>query len=142
MGKNNNNYITSMEAKFGENWIFALTPENIQRSSKRVFKEMVTGKYDYEVVGKYFLDGKFLDNLIIACEYEIEVNTLLYNAVTFYIQYNPQIQNATIQQSHLQTLCYIYTVILQKLNAVKISGNIGAFVDLAAVLYSYRKHLD
>lgn len=139
---NKNNYITNMIRQFGENWIVALKPEDIQRSGKRIFKEIVKGQYDYEQTGKYFLDGKFLDNLIIAASNELEINTLYYNAITFYMQYNPQIPNISVQQTHLQILCYIYNMIYTRLCTVKETGNIGCMHDISAFLYSYRNHLN
>ena len=137
-----NNYITNMIKQFGENWIVALKPEDIQRSGKRIFKEMVKGQYDYEQVGQYFLDGKFLDNLIIAASNELEINTLYFNAVSFYGQNYPQVPNIAVHQNHLNTLCYIYNMIYMRLNTVKETGNIGCLHDISAFLYSYRNHLN
>lgn len=136
------NYITNMMKQFGENWIVALKPEDIQRSGKRIFKEMVRGNYDYETIGQYFLDGKFLDNLIIAATNELEINTLYYNAVTYYEQAFPMYPNIRATISHLQTLCYVYNSILGRLTIVKQTGDIGALVDISALLYSYRSHLN
>ena len=49
---NKNNYITGLMKSYGENWIVALRPEDIQRSGKRIVKEMVRGQFNYEDVGK------------------------------------------------------------------------------------------
>lgn len=136
------NYITNMIKQFGDNWIVALKPDDIQRSAKRIFKEMVKGNFDYEQVGKYFLDGKFLDNLIIAANNELEVNTLYLNAVMFYEQYYPSYPNIKTQEVHLNTLCHIYSTIGNRLQMVKQCGNIGPLVDISAFLFSYRTHLN
>jgi hypothetical protein len=142
MAKGNNNYIKNMINQYGENWIVALKPIDIQRSGKRVFKEMVKGQIDYQELGNYFMDGKFTDNLIIAASNELEINTLLYNALYFYKQYNPQIPNISTQLNHLQILCHIYQTIYNKLNMVKQTSNIGYLYDTSALLYSYRDHLN
>lgn len=142
MAGNKNNYITNMMRQFGDNWIVALKPEDIQRSGKRISKEMVKGQFDYEQVGKYFLDGKFLENLIISINNELEINTLYYNAISFYKSYYPNIPNIGAIENHLQSLCYIYSVIGSKLSCVKQSGNIGYLHDISALLYSYRNHLN
>lgn len=137
-----NNYIKQMMDTFGENWIAALKPEDIQRSGRRIVKEMVKGDYNYQELAKYFLDLKFLDNLIICVQNELETYSLYYQAVSFYKQYYPSIPNIGIQQSHLSTLCNIYATILSKLNIVKSTGNIGWLADTSALLYSYRNHLN
>lgn len=135
------NYITNMKKQFGDNWIVALKPDDIQRSGKRIFKEMVRGFYDYQEVGPYFLDAKFLDNLIIAAMNELEDNTLYYNAVSVYMQMYPMTPNISVKLNHLQSLCYIYNTIYTKLKGVKETGNIACLVDTSAMLYSYRNHL-
>ena len=136
------NYIQNMIKTFGENWIVALKPEDIQRAGKRIFKEMVKNQINYEEVGTYFLDAKFLDNLIIAASNELESNTLYYNAVTFYARYVPATPNINVAVNHLQALCYIYNIILTKLQTVKYTSNIGCLADTSALLYSYRNHLN
>lgn len=138
----NNSYLDNMTKNYGDNWIVTVTPDNIQRSAKRVFKDMVRGSIDYQKLGKYFLDGKFIDNLIIACSNELEINTVYYNAMCFYIQYNPNIPNLNVHANHLGALCYIYQVILNKLNSVKSTGNIGFLADTSSLLYTYKNHLN
>ena len=142
MANNKNNFITNMIRQYGDNWIVAMNPENIQKSAKRIFKEMVRGQYDYEKLGEYFLDGKFLDNLIVAASNELEINTLYYNALSFYMQSFPQTPNISPAIVHVQKLAYIYNVILQALSTVKQTGNIGYLHNICALLYSYRAHLN
>ena len=137
-----NNYIKMMVNQYGEGWIVSLKPEDIQRAGKRLVKELVKGDIDFQEYGNYFLDLKFLDNFIISCQNELEAYNLYYQAVSFYKQYYPQIPNIGIQQSHLQILCNIYSTILQKLQIVKSTGNIGYLADTSALLYQYRNHLN
>lgn len=136
------NYIQNMIAQYGENWIVALKPEDIQRSAKRIFREMIRGQIDYQKEGKYFLDLKFTDNLIIAADNELEINTLYYNSVFIYRQYYPNDPLAGIQLTHLQALCYIYKIIHDKLSCVKQTANIGWLSDVSSVLFNYRNHLN
>ena len=136
------NFIQNMMKQYGENWIVALKPDDIQRFGKRIFKEMVKNQIDYQKEGNYFLDGKFLDNLIISARNELEVNTLYCNALTFYMQYNTIEPMVSVKLTHLQSLCYIYKVILDKLNMVKNTSNIGWLADTSALLYNYRNHLN
>lgn len=136
------NFFTDMIKRFGDNWIVAMTPENVQRSGKRIFREMVKGYIDYQTCGKYFLDPKFLENLIIAAYNELEINTLILNALTYYQQHFPYVANISAQVNHFQCLYKVYSTIYAKLKAVKESGNIGWLADISAILYTYRNHLN
>ena len=53
---NNKNYITQMISQFVETWVSLVKPEDIQKSARRIAKEMVLAKIDYEKFGEYFLD--------------------------------------------------------------------------------------
>jgi hypothetical protein len=133
------NYIDNMIRQYGENWIVALRPEDIQRSSKRLIKDMVRGNIDYEKYGQYFLDAKFLENLLIAVTNDYEVNSLHYNAMYMYQQMYPSTPSAYI--NHDYALYVIYGTIMTKLNQVKSTQNVGWLADISAVLYHYRNHL-
>ena len=75
---NNFNYITQQISKNGTDWIAALRPEDIQRQAKRIVRDMVRGSIKYEEVGMYFLDMKFLENLIIGIKNELDINIMNY----------------------------------------------------------------
>ena len=38
-GNKQYNYISNMKSQYGENWIVALKPDDIQRNAKRIFKK-------------------------------------------------------------------------------------------------------
>lgn len=137
----NNNYFKQMIDRYGENFISIITPDQIQSSAKRIIKELIKGDFDIEKCGQYFLDLKFLDNLIIAVTNELETTTLYYNAVCFYGSYYQDIPNITVHQTHLYTLCKIYTVMQGILQRVKYTGNIGCLTDASALLYNDRNHI-
>lgn len=138
----NNSYIQMMVNQNGDEWILALRPEDIQRSTKRIVKDMVRGIVDYQEHGKFFLDPKFMENLIIGVSNELEINTLNYNACKFYYQYFPQTPNIQPHIYHLERTCYIYTIVLSRLNAVKMSGNVGYLTDISALLFNDRNNLN
>ena len=71
----NNSYIQMMMNQNGDEWILALRPEDIQRSTRRIVKDMVRGTIDYQTQGKFFLDPKFMENLIIGVSNELEINS-------------------------------------------------------------------
>lgn len=137
----NNSYIGNMISQYGDDWIVALSPDNIQRSTKRIVKDMIRG-INYETYGKYFLDSKFLENLIIGVSNELETNTLNYNACKFYFQYYPMIPNIQPHIYHLERVCFIYSTILVRLQQVKLTGNVGYLTDISALLYNDRNNLN
>lgn len=136
-----NNYIKQNIATYGSDWIVCLRPEDIQRSAKRIAKELVKGDFDLQNEGNYFLNPKFLDNLIIAYKNELETQSLYLTALSFYRQYYPATNNISGAINHVDVLCRVYSTLLQKLNAVKYNGNIGPLVDISALLFQYRIHL-
>jgi len=136
-----NNYFKQNIDKFGEQFVSLVTPEQIQGQVKRIIKELVKGEIEFEKYGKYFLDLKLIDNLIIGIRSELDDYSLYSAAVTFYRMHYPNTPNITIRENHLQTLCYIYQVILHKLELVRETQNIGYLSDTSALLYNYRNHL-
>lgn len=135
------NYITQQIQLFGDDWIVAAKPEEIQKNGKRILKEMVQGKMNYEQVGKYFLDSKFMNNLIISLQNELEVNGLYLQAVSFYKQYYPQMPNIGYHENHLKCLCYVYDVVYNKLIQVRDTQDIGYLTDISGLLFNFRNHL-
>jgi hypothetical protein len=146
-------YFDNMKQMYGDNWFVGLSPDIIQKQSNRIFKEMVKGYIDYEKYGNYFLDGKLTDNLIISANNELEVNTLLLNALSYYsnvsanmdanvrnilLSYGPTVGT---ELTHLEALCKIYTVILDTLKLIKETYNIGYLANIATLLYNIRNHI-
>lgn len=137
-----NCYISNMMSQYGEDWTARITPDAIQRSTKRIVKEIAKGSIDWEEYGQQFLDPKFIENLIIGITNELEINTLNLNACQFHYQYFPYIPNMSNHINHLARVNYIYSVILERLNYVKVSENIGYMVDIPGLLYADRRHLE
>lgn len=135
-------YITQMEDKYGEYWVSNVKPEDIQKQTKRIVRDIVYGNIMYDEVGKYFLDYKFLENLIIGIRNELEINTLNYNACCFQFQYFNDIPNMGNHITRLSKVIFIYSTILERLEYVKSTGNIGFMVDLSATLYVHRNNLN
>lgn len=141
MGKANN-YIQMMYSQYGDTWIQALRPEDIQKQAKRIAKEMVLGKIDYQQVGKFFLDLKFLENLIIALSNELEINRMNYTACSYYYSYVAQSPDMATHIYHLDRVIYIYSTIIERLNGVKHTGDIGYLANISGILFSERNHLN
>lgn len=136
------NYFQDMEQRYQGNenaWINVITPQDIQKSAiKRIFREMVNGGYDYEKYGQYFLDSRFLENLIVAASNKVEYYTLLNNAVLMYRNACPIYPNIGSHFTHIQNLYYIYSTIYYKLLDVRNSMNISPLIEVSPILYPYR----
>jgi hypothetical protein len=137
-----NNFISSMKKQYGDNWIVALTPENIQKQSKRIARDMVLGNIDYETDGKYFYDGKFIDNLILGLDTEIQLRDMYFNALSFYHQYYPGYEHLAAQITHESTLAFIYRTINARLVELKYNDNVGVLYDIKLILGRYANHMN
>ena len=141
MAAEKNNYFKTNIAKFGDTFISLVTPDQIQGQAKRIVKELVRGEIEFEKYGQFFLDMKFLDNLIIGIRNELDDYNLYYTAVNVLRMYNPNIPNITVRENHLAALCYIYSVVLTRLEATKTYQDVGCLADISALLYNYRMHI-
>lgn len=144
--KPDNSYFASMKKKFPDapNFVVYLKPDQIQRSAReRIFREMVKGQIDYTEYGQYFLDSKFLENLIIAAEFELNNNSIDRVALAYYdlnyFGYNKL--NVISRRAQKDSLCYVYSYILSCLYNIKATGNIGAIANLQYELSTYRNVL-
>ena len=137
------NYFTSQITRFQtEDFIVALKPEQIQRSAKeRIFREMVRGQIDYTEFGKYFLDSKFLSNLIIAAENELTNNAILSSALELYDFTYPGQMEVIHNRTKHGNLCLIYQVLLDRLNTVQLTGNVGCLTDIQYVLNGVKQYI-
>ena len=138
---NNKNYISQMISQYGETWVSLVKPEDIQKNARRIAKEMVLAKIDYERYGEYFLDAKFIDNLIIALQRERDANSLYADSIALYKTYNPSRPNIENFYKEAWVLAYVYNMILYKLECVKSTGNIAFLVDVSAYLFQYKNYL-
>lgn len=139
------NYFQDMKNKYqgNEDWINLVSTQDIQKSAvKRIFKEMVNGAYDYGKEGNYFLDSRFLENLIIAAGAKLEYYTLLSNAVMMYKECCPAYPNLGAHFTHIQNLQYIYGTIYNKLMNVKFAYNVSPLIDISPATYNYRNDIN
>lgn len=137
-------YFDNMIRQYGDEddrWLVAATPEDIQHATKKIVKDMVRGHIDYGKYGKYFLEGKFIDNLLVATTNELEIHSLHYNAMCMYRNAYPMIPNMSIHINHDEVMYRIYSVIVERLQMVKLYQNVGYLADVSALLVQYKNHL-
>ncbi len=140
---NQQNYIDQQIRNYGEEFITYLKPEQIQRNAKtRIFKEMIQGKFDYTVYGKYFADSKFFENLFVACYDELQNNTLIAMSLREFDLHHPGNQLTTILLGKYNSLVQVYTVLYNALYSMKFDNyNPGHLQGISAMLYNYRNLL-
>ena len=140
MAQQQNNYFTSNIKRWDrEDFIWQMKPEQIQRDAKnRIFREMIQGRIDYEKYGKYYLDPKFLENLIITADNELRNNSTIYNALEFYDLHFPGIVDVVTNKTKHKGFVYVYQVILDRLTAVKATQDIRYLYEIQYILTDYR----
>jgi len=140
-----NNYFTSMIAKYGgkEDFVVFLKPEQIQRAAKeRIFREMARGQIDYGQFGKYYLDGKFLENLIVAANNELVNSQVIVQALYWYDLYvSVGDLNVARVRTRQQNLAFIYDCIYTRLYQVKMTGDIGYLTEIQFILKEAAKNM-
>lgn len=134
-------YIQIQINQHGEDWINCIKPEDIQRSYKKIVKDMVKGIIDYEKHGKYFLDPKFLENLYIAVSSELEINRMNCVSCEFYYSTFPNTPNIGVHIHNLKHIIYVYEMICYKLDVVRNTGDIGVLTDTSGLLFQYRNYI-
>lgn len=141
-GNRRNNWIEDQIKRFGEDFVFTMSPESIQRNAKRrIFSDMVKGNIDYGVHGKYFNDPKFLENLIIAAENELLNNEVILTALMEFDMNHPGNSTVIMNRTKFNGLVIIYRSLVNKLHAVKMSFNVGYLVDIPVELRTYRNYI-
>lgn len=137
------NYFTSSIKHYGrEDFVVLLKPEEIQRSAKdRIFREMVRGRIDYVQFGQYFLDSKFLSNLIVAADNELTNNVVISQALEFYDLNFPGHLEVIHNKTRHENLVVIYRVILERLRQLEVSGNVGVLTDIQYVLNGIKQYI-
>ena len=135
-----NNYFTTMIKKYNRNdFIIALKPKQIQRSAKeRIFREMVKGQIDYAQLVSYYLDSKFLENLIIAADNELKNNIACESALSFYDLNFPGQSIIIHNKTKFSNLRIVFETILQRLDYLKMTGEIGCLTDIHIVLANFK----
>lgn len=137
------NYFDMNIRQNGDDFMNTMSPRSIQRSAKqRIFREMIKGEIDYSVYGKYFLESKFLENLIISANEELNNNAVIKTALIDFDLRNPGNNLVSTLAGKYTNLEFIYYTLYDRLLKVKQSGgNIGFLSDLSAVLFPYRDQI-
>lgn len=141
MAKNNGNYFTSQINKYqSQDFIPLISPEEIQRDSKRICRELIKGKIDIGKFGKYFQDSKFVDNLIIGVQSDYNFNITNLAALRFYDGNFPGSQQVIYNIYTCNILSFCYSTILVRLQMLKSSiyENVGVLTDIPIILKNYK----
>lgn len=120
MAKQRQSYFDQAVRDLGENFLSFKDVTTIQRDAKkRIFKDMAFGNINYEKYGIYFMDPRFIDNLIIAAE--DEMTNHMYKAQSLYMfdMANPGIQKVIALQAFEARLWSAFTIIWQHMSYIK-----------------------
>ena len=139
-----NNYFTTMISRYNgiEDFIPFLKPEQIQRSAKeRIFREMARGQIDYSQFGKYYLDNKFLENMIVAANDELINTEIICRSLLLMDTMYPGDLNVTRVRTRQEVLRFIFNIIYTRLYNVKMTNDIGYLTDIQYVLKDASKQM-
>ena len=135
--KNDNSYFSYIKRKYpgDENFINKISAMQIQKSAKeRIFREMLRGSIDYAEYGKYFLEPKFLKNLILAAQNELINNGIIKVALEEYNYNHPGNLDVFAMLDKYRNYDRVYNYLYQKLIETETLGNIG---PLTSIQYEY-----
>lgn len=125
-----------------DNFIILMKPEQIQRDAKnRIFREMVQGRIDYEKYGNYYLDSKFLENIIISANNELMNSVVIARALESYDLTYPGDRLVVMNKNKFNGLVFVYSTIYDRLCTVKETQNVASLVDIQYVLSNFRNLL-
>lgn len=141
---NQNNFFTQQIQRYKtEEFVTLMKPEDIQTQAKRrLFREMVHGQIDYAQYGKYFLDNKFLSNLIIAANNELTNNTVTLRSLQFYDNNYPGDRDVAFNINKYAHLQFIYSTLSQQLMLLKNTSDIGVLTCISFVLKEHKKYIN
>lgn len=137
---NSNNFFSNIIKRYSDESPFVhMKPDQIQKMAKeRLFREMVKGQIDYSLYGKYFLDPKFIGNILIAANDELNNNSTLSMVLEYYDLCNPNDPRVTNLLIKHRSLVQIYGVIVDRLNQVSMYENPGYLTDISYILANFR----
>ena len=139
---NKKNYFETNIQRCGVDFLDFKKVEEIQRDSKFIFRDMVYGNINYEKHGIYFMDPRFLEQLIIVSEIEAKKHDVKFRALAEYDIKYPGDQTVS-QLVYIENgLKIIMETLYNYLTMVKRDNyNIAYLTQIPAILLSYKKIL-
>ena len=139
---NRKNYFETNIQRFGDDFLDCKKVEEIQRDSKFIFRDMVYGNINYEKHGIYFMDPRFLEQLIIVSSIEAKKHDIKFRALAEFDTRYPGDQMAS-QLVYIENgMRIIMETLYNYLNMVKKDNyNIAYLTQIPAILISYKKIL-
>ncbi len=141
--KGRNNYFDQNIKQYGDNFLSIVRPDSIHKAAnRRIFREMSQGMIDYGEYGKYFIDPKFFENLLIAANDELQNNMIIKTALMELDLHHPNIQQVTILKARYTNLEFVFNIIVNTLNMVKFDGyNISHLSNLSSAIGGFKNLL-
>ena len=145
--KNNkkpNDYFTNNIKQRGEGFIQTKSPQELQRDSINIIRQIARGNIDLHANAQYFLDNTLLSNMIVAVNAKRAIETIKRDGVS--MLYTSQLQNPAIYDvdttsAVLQNqilLVQAYTIATEILEALYQSQNPAWLYTLASQLSDYK----
>jgi len=138
-----NSYFDQGVQTGGQDFIDHKTVQDLQRDAKkRIFKDLAYGNVSFEKYGCYFMDVRFMEQLIIAADEELRNHNIYCNALSLLDFTYPGEQYVIALKTKEARLVSAYAILQNSLRAVRDSGyNISALTCLASALGPYKYDL-
>ena len=139
---NKRNYFETNIQRFGVDFLDYKKVEEIQRDSKFIFRDMVYGNINYEKYGIYFMDPRFLEQLIIVSSIESKKHDIKFRALAEFDNKYPGDQITSQLVCIENGMKVIMETLYNYLSMVKKDNyNIAYLTNIPAILISYKKIL-
>ena len=139
---NKRNYFETNIQRFGVDFLDYKKVEEIQRDSKFIFRDIVFGNINYEKYGIYFMDPRFLEQLIIVSSIESKKHDIKFRALAEFDNKYPGDQITSQLVCIENGMKVIMETLYNYLSMVKKDNyNIAYLTNIPAILISYKKIL-
>ena len=143
MAKTKTSYFDMMVQKEGEDFLDRKTADELVRDAKRrIFKDMAYGNIDYEKHGRYFMEPRFLDQLLCVAEDEANNHQKYWQALVMLDSTCPGDLRTVTLCSKENRLATVYGIIYTHLKCVKDMGyNISVLPNMTSQIYQFAQDL-
>lgn len=140
MKKNNNqkrSYFKEQQQKLGSDFIERKTAQDIQRDAIRIFRDIANGRINVQSDQMFFTNKQFLENCIAAAQSQYTEANINYQGVCMLLAYGNHPLVAQIVEKNMRKRD-AYLIILNGLNAIKMTGDTQYLYIMRSQLKDYR----
>ena len=138
---NQKNWFGQQIEKFGPEFISNIRADEAQKGAIRLFRDIARGNINIPTEGQYFLDGQFLENCIVAATSKYVYFSILFEGLEALARTDSTRSSDTNYLAvyrNTKNSMAAYGCILNTLNNIKATGDLGFLYTLVNQLNPYR----